>query len=107
MDTATSVVYTVQASVNGQSYSGSFTLNINTCSGTVVTILRTFYTSATYEAFSITDSASNVVLQVTSNSGQVSSQDWSSILCLTGTTYNILLSLHLLLTTGLPLPSCM
>ena len=58
----------------------------------MVTILRTYKTPATYEAFTITDASGNVVLTIASNSGQVASQDWSSTLCLTGSSYTVTLS---------------
>ena len=73
-------------------YSGSFTLQFTSCQGTMVTILRTYKTSATYEAFTITDASGNAILTIASNSGQVASQDWSSTLCLTGSSYSVTLS---------------
>ena len=86
------VSYTVQSTVGSTTYSGSFTLQSTSCAGTMVTILRTYKSSATYEAFTITDASGNAVLTVASNSGQIASQDWSSTLCLTGNSYSVTLS---------------
>ena len=86
------VSYTVQSTMGSATYSGSFTLQFPSYQGTMVTILRTYKTSATYEAFTITDASGNAVLTVASNSGQVASQDWSSTLCLTGSSYTVTLS---------------
>ena len=86
------VSYTVQSAMGSATYSGSFTLQFTSCQGTMVTILRTYKTSATYEAFTITDASGNAILTIASNSGQVASQDWSSTLCLTGSSYSVTLS---------------
>ena len=90
MTQQSAISYTVTSTINGQQYTGSFQLQFTDCSGTVATILRTYKTSAANEAFTIKDSTTQqVVLQVNTNSGQVNSQDWSSILCLTGSKYEI------------------
>ena len=85
-----STQYTMTTTVNGQQLSGSFSLQFNDCTGNLIKVLRTYKTNAAYEAFTIRDTATQqVVLQVNSNSGQINSQDWETVLCLTGQKYTI------------------
>ena len=86
-----SIQYTMTTTVNGVQYSGSFSLQFVDCTGTFVKALRTYKTNAVNEAFTIRDTTtSQVVLQVNANSGQVNSQDWESVLCLTSQKYTII-----------------
>ena len=89
VNSAMTTTYTVTSTMNGQQYTGSFTLQINECAGTLVNILRSYKYNAVYEGFSIADSAnpSNPILTVATNSGQSNNQDVNNILCLTGTKY--------------------
>lgn len=82
--------YTVSATINGVSYTGTFSLQITECSGTVVTLLRSYKSNALYEYYDFTDSSTQqVVYSVAYNSGQVNNNEESVVLCLTGTKYTV------------------
>ena len=82
------VSITVSSVVLGNTYTGSFTLNIQECAGTIISVLRTYAASASYESFEIKDaSTQQVVMAVAANSGQVNNEDWTSIACVTGQKY--------------------
>ena len=82
------VSITVTSVVLGNTYTGSFTLNIQECAGTIISVLRTYSSSASYESFEIKDaSTQQVVMAVAANSGQVNNEDWTSIACVTGQKY--------------------
>ena len=84
----TTTTFTMTSVMNGQSIPGTFTLEIPECSGTFVQFLRTYKSSGTSEKFTVKDASSQqVVLNV--QTGQPSSQDWSTTLCLTGSKYEI------------------
>ena len=79
---------TVSSVVLGNTYSGSFTLTIQECAGTIINVLRTYSSAAFYESFEIKDAGTQqVVMSVAANSGQINNEDWSSIACLTGQKY--------------------
>ena len=81
---------TVSSVVLGNTYTGTFTLTIQECTGTIINVLRTYGYSATYESFEIKDaSTQQVIMSVAANSGQVNNEDWSSIACVTGTKYEV------------------
>ena len=84
---------TVTSNMNGNTYTGSFSFSFQVCSGTVLNVLRTYKNNALYESFEIKDATTQeVALSVTANSGQVSNQDWNSILCVSGTKYTVSVS---------------
>ena len=85
-----STVFTMSAAMGERTVTGTFTMEVTTCAGTLTTILRTYKYSAYYETFSIKDMATQqVVLSVAYNAGQTSYEDWTSVLCLTGAKYEI------------------
>ena len=74
--------YTMTSHLPTANVTGSFSLAFTICSGTMIEILRTYKSSASYEGFIVTSSESGEVLySVEPNSGQVSSKDWSVRLC--------------------------
>ena len=80
--TSSTTTYTVSAVISGNTYTGTFSLQIMECTNSKILITRTYGTNAYYETFSVTDSTTQqVVLQVTSNSGQQNNEDWESFLC--------------------------
>ena len=82
--------FTVTATVSGSPISGSFSLEIVECAGSLVSVVRTYSWNAFQESFSIKDMATQqVVLEVAANSGQVNSVVWSTLLCLSGAKYEI------------------
>ena len=82
--------FTVTATVGGSPISGSFSLEIVECAGSLVSVVRTYSWNAFQESFSIKDMATQqVVLEVAANSGQVNSVVWSTLLCLSGAKYEI------------------
>ena len=84
------VTVTVSSVVLGNTYTGTFTLTIQECDGTVINVLRTYGTSATSESFEIKDTTTQeVVMSVAANSGQISNEDWSSIACVTNSKYEV------------------
>ena len=86
----TQTTFTMSSTLGSQNYQGTFTLQVSDCTATLVQILRTYKTGAEKETFSIKDmTTQQVVLSVTANSGQPTSQDWSTFLCLTNAKYEI------------------
>ena len=84
------VTVTVSSVVLGNTYTGSFTLTIQECTGTMLNILRTYKSSATYESFEIKDATNQqVLISVASNSGQINNEDWTSVACVTGSKYQV------------------
>ena len=84
------VTVTVSSVVLGNTYTGTFTLTIQECAGTVINVLRTYGTSATRESFEIKDTTNQqVIMSVAANSGQVNNEDWSSIACVTNAKYEV------------------
>ena len=82
--------YTMTSTMGGNSISGTFSLEIPQCAGTFVQFVRTYKSLSNVEKFTVTDAASQqVVLSVGANAGQPSSQDWSTVLCLTGARYTV------------------
>ena len=82
--------FTMSSVMNGQTYQGTFTLEVIDCTATLVQILRTYKSGAEKETFSIKDmTTQQVVLSVTANSGQTTNQDWSTYLCMTNPKYEI------------------
>ena len=82
--------YTVTSTMNSQSYTGTFSLQITECANSKIMIRRTYGTNAYYESFVITDETTQqVVLQVAYNSGQSNNADWESFLCLGNSKYDI------------------
>ena len=85
-----STVFTMRATLGGQSYEGSFTLESTGCSATLVQVLRTYRAKAFMETFSIKDlTTQEVVLSVTPDSGQPPMEDWWVYLCLPSPRYEI------------------
>ena len=83
-----STVFTVSSTIDGQSYQGTFTLQVTECSGTLLRVLRTYKANGYYESFNIKEKASQqVVLEVEYNSGQPNNQDKTYVLCVTGSIY--------------------
>ena len=86
----TSTTFTMTSTLGTQSFQGTFTLEVTSCTGTLASILRTYKSSPYYEAFTIKDAATQqVVLSVAANSGQPTNQDKLSVLCMTGPKYEI------------------
>ena len=82
------VTVTVSSVVLGNTYTGTFTITLQECIGTMINVLRTYESEASYESFDIKDAVTQqVVMSVAYNSGQVSNEDWTSIACVTGTKY--------------------
>ena len=81
---------TVSSIVLGNTYTGSFTLTIQECTGTMLNVLRTYGSSASYESFEIKDaSTQQVIISVAASSGQVNNEDWTSVACVTGSKYQV------------------
>ena len=88
--TSSTTTYTVSAVISGNTYTGTFSLQIMECTNSKILITRTYGTNAYYETFSVTDSTTQqVVLQVTSNSGQHNNEDWESFLCVSNAKYEV------------------
>ena len=85
--------FTMTSEMEGQSYEGTFTLEVTACSGTVVTVARSYRHDSVFEAFSIKDvTTQQVVMNVEVNSGQRYLETVSTMLCLTGTRYEVSVS---------------
>ena len=81
---------TVSSIVLGNTYTGSFTLTIQECTGTMLNVLRTYGSSASYESFEIKDASNQqVIISVAASSGQVNNEDWTSVACVTGSKYQV------------------
>ena len=88
-----STVFTVTSQMSGLSISGTFTLEVMACAGTLLSVLRTYKELAADEAFSLRDVATQqVVLSVALNGGQSNNQDWSAMLCVTNARYVVSVS---------------
>ena len=82
--------FVMTSTMGGVTLQGSFSLEGVVCEGTLLTVTRTYSWSAFQESFSIKDKATQEeVLAVAANSGQVSSETWSTMLCLTGSLYEV------------------
>ncbi|KAK8831392.1 hypothetical protein WA577_001585 [Blastocystis sp. JDR] len=82
--------FVMTSTMGGVTLQGSFSLEGVVCEGTLQTVTRTYSWSAFQESFSIKDKATQEeVLSVAANSGQVSSETWSTMLCLTGSLYEV------------------
>ncbi|KAK8817244.1 hypothetical protein WA556_003140 [Blastocystis sp. ATCC 50177/Nand II] len=82
--------FVMTSTMGGVTLQGSFSLEGVVCEGTLLTVTRTYSWSAFQESFSIKDkSTQEEVLAVAANSGQVSSETWSTMLCLTGSLYEV------------------
>ena len=81
---------TITSVMNGNTYTGSFTITFQECSGSVLNILRTYKSNAYFETFEIKDATTQeVALSVAASSSQVNNVDWTTILCATGTKYTV------------------
>ena len=90
---ASSGTYEVTSETYGQTYRGSFALELVACNGMLASVVRTYKSDAYLESFTITDASSQqVVLSVAENAGQVSHQEWSAVVCLTGAKYTVAVS---------------
>ena len=88
-----STVFTVTSQMSGLSISGTFTLEVLACAGTLLSVLRTYKELAADEAFSLRDvETQQVVLSVALNGGQSNNQDWSATLCVTNARYVVSVS---------------
>ena len=82
--------FTVTSTRDTRTYQGTFTLQVIDCTGTLAQVFRSYKTNSQKESFSIKDvTTQQVVLSVAANSGQPTSQDWSTYLCLTSPKYEI------------------
>ena len=80
--------FTVSSTMVGQQYQGTFTLQVLSCSGTMLKVLRTYKTNGYYESFNIKEKASQqILLNVAYNSGQPNNEDRTYIICATGSIY--------------------
>ena len=87
----TGVSVTVSSTILGNTYSGTFTLNIQECSGTMLNVLRTYKWNAYYESFQIKDASNQqVVMSVAYDTIQENNVDWTSIACVSGQRYEVL-----------------
>lgn len=76
-------VYTMTSTAFG-SLSGSFSLTVISCSGTMVEIVRSYKTNSALEAFTIVDAATEEILySVVPSSSQEDNTSWSTNLCIT------------------------
>ena len=86
-----SMSISVSSVVLGNTYTGSFTLTIQECSGAMINVLRTYQWEAFYETFQIIDTSNQqVVMSVAYDTTQESYVEWTSIACLTGQRYEVL-----------------
>ncbi|KAK8820269.1 hypothetical protein WA577_006335 [Blastocystis sp. JDR] len=87
-----STTFTVSSTMAGQQYQGTFTLQVLSCSGTLLKVLRTYKTNGYYESFNIKEKASQqILLNMAYNSGQPNSEDRTYIICATGSIYVVTL----------------
>ena len=87
---APTTTYTLTAQVNGQQYTGTVSINVELCSGTLAKIRRTYSSGASAETFSIKDLSTNqVVMNVEANSGQVDNQTWEVYFCMNSPKYEV------------------
>ena len=86
-----SMSISVSSVVLGNTYTGSFTLTIQECSGSMINVLRTYQWDVFYETFQIIDTSNQqVVMSVAYDPTQESNVEWTNIACLTGQRYEVL-----------------
>ena len=82
--------FVMTTTMEGLTLEGSFSLKGVSCEGTLTMVTRTYSYNAFQESFSIKDmTTQQEVLSVAAGSGQASSTTWSTIICLTGSLYEI------------------
>ena len=75
--------YQVSATVQGQTYQGSFSLTVLDCTGTMFMIQRTYKTSPETEYFRIRDTSNdNILFEVESGHSHSADKDWTKYLCI-------------------------
>ena len=87
-----STVFTMTSSLGGQSFSGTFTLQVDVCSGTTVDLRRVYTQLATREYFTVRNSADAVVYAIEAESTQQGSSTTHTYLCLPDDEYWITLA---------------
>ena len=86
------LVITVHSEVYGVSYSGTFTITSQECSGTMLNILRVYSAVSHNEGFEIQDAITHdTVFAVLPETNQVDNTEVTMLVCLTGTKYSITL----------------
>ena len=97
VNTPASYTYTVTSVVNGQTYTGSFQLNIIGCSGTMINIHREYKLNPANEGYRLVDAnTQEEIVVVNTNSGQIANSVVDEIFCLTGQKYTV----HTMATTS-------
>ena len=84
--------YTVTSTVNGQTYTGTFSLALNVCNDVMVDFRRVYKTSPAREAFSVQNSAGTVVYSVDFSTTQKASATVDDYVCLPQGQYSVTLS---------------
>ena len=75
--------YQVSATVQGQTYQGSFSLTVSDCTGTMFMIQRTYITSPETEYFRIRDTSNDDILfEVESGHSHSADKEWTTYLCI-------------------------
>ena len=75
--------YQVSATVQGQTYQGSFSLTVSDCTGTMFMIQRTYKTSPETEYFRIRDTSNDDILfEVESGHSHSADKEWTKYLCI-------------------------
>ena len=83
-------VYTMTSVAGGVTYTGTFSLTITMCSGSILDIRRITKTNTYAEGYTITDITTNQVINSQSLNGELADNiDIHTIVCCTGTKYRI------------------
>ena len=80
----------VTSTTNGNTYTGSFTLTIQDCPGTMLNVLRAYSCGSYNEAFYIKDVLTQeVIVSIPYGSEQRDDQNITTTICVTGSTYEV------------------
>ena len=75
--------YQVSATVQGQTYQGSFSLTVSDCTGTLYKMVRTYKTNPEKEYFRIRDTSNDDILfEVESGHSHSADKEWTKYLCI-------------------------
>ena len=90
-------VFTMTSTLSGQSYTGSFTLEVKSCAHTIVDLRRVYLSAATSEFFHIRNSANELVYAIQAGTTQEADTTTHTYLCLPADVYTVTLESHALL----------
>ena len=87
-------VFTMNSMLEGRNYMGTFTLEVTTCTQSVVDLRRVYMQSATAEFFSVRNSANELVYAIQASTTQEADTTTHRYLCLPADRYTVTMDCH-------------